>query len=47
VEKTNDIVFMGRGVSGLQGERTSRDEDLQRAGLLLVSTAAEPAQALG
>ncbi len=39
--KANDIVFLGRGVSGRLGERTSRDEDLLGAGLPVMSTPAE------
>jgi retron-type reverse transcriptase len=45
--KANDIVFLGRGVSGRLGQRTSRDEDLRRAGLPVLSTPAELARALG
>jgi RNA-directed DNA polymerase len=45
--KANDIVFLGRGVSGRLGERTGRDEDLLRAGLPVMSTPAELARALG
>ena len=44
--KANDIVFLGRGVSGRLGERTSRAEDLKRAGLPVLSTPAELARAL-
>ena len=45
--KAEDIVFLGRGVSGRLGERTSRVEDLERAGLPVLSTPAELAGALG
>jgi retron-type reverse transcriptase len=45
--KAEDIVFLGRGVSGRLGERTSRVEDLERAGLPVLSTPAELAAALG
>ncbi len=45
--KANDIVFLGRGVSGRLGERTSRDADLIRAGLPVLSTPAELARAIG
>jgi RNA-directed DNA polymerase len=45
--KAEDIVFLGRGVSGRLGERTSRAEDLERAGLPVLSTPAELAVALG
>jgi retron-type reverse transcriptase len=45
--KANDLVFLGRGVSGKLGERTSRVEDLERAGLPVLSTPAELAGALG
>ena len=45
--KANDIVFLGRGVSGRLGERTSRDDDLRQAGLPVLSTPAELARALG
>ncbi len=44
--KANDIVFLGRGVSGRLGERTSRAEDLKRAGLPVLSTPTELARAL-
>jgi RNA-directed DNA polymerase len=44
--KANDIVFLGKGVSGRLGERIGRDEDLLRAGLPVVSTPAELARAL-
>jgi retron-type reverse transcriptase len=44
--KANDIVFLGRGVSGRLGQRTSRAEDLERAGLPVLSTPAELARAL-
>jgi retron-type reverse transcriptase len=45
--KVEDIVFLGRNVSGRLGERTSRIEDLERAGLPVLSTPAELAAALG
>jgi retron-type reverse transcriptase len=45
--KTNDIVFLGRGVSGRLGERISRIDDLRHAGLPVLSTPAELAQAMG
>jgi RNA-directed DNA polymerase len=45
--KANDIVFLGRGVSGRLGERISRDLDLTRAGLPVISAPAELAEALG
>ncbi len=45
--KDNDIVFLGRGVSGRLGDRIGRDEDLLRAGLPVVNAPAELARALG
>ncbi len=42
--KANDIVFLGRGVSGRLGERTSRAADLEQAGLPVMSTPAELAR---
>jgi len=42
-----DIVFLGRGVSGRLGDRQSHPERLQSAGLPVLSTPAELAQALG
>jgi RNA-directed DNA polymerase len=45
--KTNDIDFLGRGVSGRLGDRTSRDDDLRQAGLPVLSTPSELARALG
>jgi retron-type reverse transcriptase len=45
--RAEDIVFLGRGVSGRLGERTSRVEWLERAGLPVLSTPAELAAALG
>ncbi len=42
--KANDIVFLGRGVSGRLGERTSRAADLEQAGLPVMSTPAELAE---
>jgi RNA-directed DNA polymerase len=45
--KANDIVFLGRGVSGRLGDRTGRDADLLRAGLPVMSTPAQLARALG
>jgi retron-type reverse transcriptase len=45
--KAEDIVFLGRGVSGRLGERTSRAQDLERSGLPVLSTPAELAAALG
>jgi retron-type reverse transcriptase len=44
--KENDIVFLGRGVSGRLGERTSRGEELRRSGLPVLSTPADLARAL-
>lgn len=45
--RQTDIVFLGRGVSGRLGERESRVEDLERAGLPVLSQPADVAQALG
>ena len=45
--KANDIVFLGRGVSGRLGERTSRDEDLDPRRAARLSTPAELARAMG
>jgi retron-type reverse transcriptase len=45
--KVEDIVFLGRGVSGRLGERTGRAQDLEQAGLPVLSTPAEIAEALG
>ena len=45
--QAEDILFLGRDVSGRLGERTSRVEDLERAGLPVLSTPAELAAALG
>jgi retron-type reverse transcriptase len=45
--EAEDIVFLGRGVSGRLGERTSRVDDLARAGLPILSTPADVAAALG
>jgi retron-type reverse transcriptase len=45
--RANDIVFLGRGVSGRLGERTSRLDILQQAGLPALSTPSDLAIALG
>ncbi len=45
--KAEDIVFLGRGVSGRLGERESRVADLEAAGLPILSTPADLAQAIG
>lgn len=45
--RANDIVFLGRGVSGRLGDRTSDPEKLQALGLPVLSTPAEVAHALG
>ncbi|HET9959585.1 MAG TPA: reverse transcriptase domain-containing protein [Polyangiaceae bacterium] len=45
--KANDIIFAGRGVSHRLGNRRSQIEDLTRAGLPLLATPADLAQALG
>jgi retron-type reverse transcriptase len=45
--KATDIVFLGRGVSGRLGERTSDAERLAALGLPLLSTPADVAAALG
>lgn len=45
--KAEDIVFLGRGVSGRLGERAIRIDDLERAGLPVLSTPAELAAAMG
>jgi RNA-directed DNA polymerase len=45
--KAEDIIFLGRGVSGRLGERTSRVEDLERAGLPVLATPADLAGVLG
>jgi retron-type reverse transcriptase len=45
--KANDIVFLGRGVSGRLGERTSQEDALLQAGLPVLSTPAELARAMG
>jgi retron-type reverse transcriptase len=45
--KAEDIVFLGRDVSGRLGERTSRVSDLERAGLPVLSTPADLAATLG
>jgi retron-type reverse transcriptase len=44
--RQTDIVFLGRGVSGRLGQRTSRTEDLERLGLPVLSTPADVAAAL-
>jgi retron-type reverse transcriptase len=45
--RVSDIVFVGRGVSGRLGERTSRIELLREAGLPVLSTPADLAHAVG
>jgi retron-type reverse transcriptase len=45
--KATDIVFLGRGVSGRLGDRTSNFDLLAAAGLPMLSTPADLAQALG
>ncbi len=45
--RANDILFLGRGVSGRLGERLSEDAKLADLGLPLLSTPAEVAAALG
>jgi hypothetical protein len=45
--KATDIVFLGRGVSGRLGDRTSDLQALQAAGLPILSTPADVAEALG
>jgi retron-type reverse transcriptase len=45
--RANDIDFLGRGVSGRLGERTSRIDDLRNAGLPVLSTPGDLAHALG
>jgi len=45
--KATDIVFLGRGVSGRLGDRTSDREKLETLGLPVLSTPAELAAALG
>ncbi|MHB1560150.1 MAG: reverse transcriptase domain-containing protein [Isosphaeraceae bacterium] len=45
--KAEDIVFLGRGVSGRLGERAIRIDDLESAGLPVLSTPAELAAAMG
>ncbi|MEZ6041270.1 MAG: reverse transcriptase domain-containing protein [Planctomycetaceae bacterium] len=44
--KANDIVFLGRGVSSRLGDRTSDDTKLQAAGLPVMSTPSDLANAL-
>ncbi len=45
--KAEDIVFLGRGVSGRLGERAIHIDDLESAGLPVLSTPAELAAAMG
>jgi retron-type reverse transcriptase len=45
--RETDIIFLGRGVSGKLGDRTSNVEKLANAGLPALSTPAEVAQAMG
>ncbi len=45
--KTNDIIFLGRGVSGRLNDRTSDTERLQSLDVQLLSTPADVAVALG
>jgi retron-type reverse transcriptase len=45
--RATDIIFLGRGVSGKLGDRTSNLEKLANAGLPVLSTPAELAGALG
>jgi RNA-directed DNA polymerase len=45
--KATDILFLGRGVSGLLGKRDSDAARLQAAGLPVLSTPADVARALG
>ncbi len=47
LRRATDIVFLGRGVSGRLGDRTSNPEKLAAAGLPVLSTPAELARALG
>lgn len=44
--RASDIVFLGRGVSGRLGDRTSDEERLTRLGLPIISTPAQLASAL-
>lgn len=44
--RANDIIFLGRGVSGRLGDRTSDEERLTRLGLPILSTPAQLASAL-
>jgi retron-type reverse transcriptase len=46
-KKATDIVYLGRGVSNFLGDRTSDLKKLEAAGLPLLSTPGELAQALG
>jgi len=45
--RAEDIIFLGRGVSGGLGDRRANVEALQKQGLPLLSTPAEVAKALG
>ena len=45
--KANDIVFLGKGVSGRLGDRIGREDVLLRTGLPVVNTSAELATVLG
>ncbi|MDI1450728.1 reverse transcriptase domain-containing protein [Polyangium sp. 6x1] len=45
--RAEDIIFLGRGVSGSLGDRRANVEALQKQGLPLLSTPAEVAKALG
>jgi RNA-directed DNA polymerase len=45
--RASDIMFLGRGVSGRLGDRTSHIDSLASAGLPILSTPAELAEALG